>query len=164
MRPAVQKFLWFGFLMAVAVAIAVMLIGAFRQAKPDWLDAETKALALLAAGAFFAYKIFSGYQTIDLKLSLRCERSTVSETTDLLVVFASLCKGDRGSLRIHDMQARFKWSPAKTAVHPFIGFDRLSFNTVGSGADAGRKRLDWTRSSSKSAFIAPAARKSQKRR
>jgi hypothetical protein len=153
-NPVVRKYLWKGGLIAAAGAIVVMLICAFRYDKPDWLDAESKALALLAAGGFFVYKVISGYQKIDLKLSLRCERTSMSETTDLIIVFASLTKGDRGSLHMHDMQARFTWSPEHTVIVPFVGFDRLSFNTGQSGVDKGRKRLDWGRNNSSSPFIA----------
>jgi hypothetical protein len=154
MGSAVRKYLCIGILIVATVAIGAMLVCAFQQNKPDWLDAEAKAFALLAAGGFFFYKVISGYQKIDLKLSLRCERSSVNESTDLIIIFASLAKGDRGSLRIHDMQARFTWTPGHTAILPFIGFDRLSFNTVQSGVDKGRKRLDWVRTNSKSPFIA----------
>jgi hypothetical protein len=150
----IRKCLEIGVLIAVTLAIAVMLVCAFGKDKPDWLDAESKALALLAAGAFFLYKVASGYQKIDLKLSLRCERTSINEITDIIVIFADLTKGDRGSLRIHDIQARFTWSLEDAVIRPFVGFDRLSFNTVRSGTDTGRKRLDWARANLKSPFIA----------
>jgi hypothetical protein len=154
MSPASRKYTWIAVLIAAAVATVAMLASAFKHDKPDWLDAETKALALLAAGGFFVYKVISGYQKVDLKLSLRCERSAVSESADLIVVFASLSKGDRGSLRIHDMQARFTWAPDSSVTLPFVGFDRLSFNTTEKDGGKSRKRLDWSRANAQSPFIA----------
>jgi hypothetical protein len=140
-------------LVAVVLATGAALVWAFEHDSPDWLDAITKAFALLATGAFFVYKVVAGYQKIDLRLSLRCERSAIDSNTDLLVVFASLEKGDRGSMRIHDMQARFTWPDTTPNVVPFVGFERLSCNTKNTGPDTGRKLLEWSRPNSHSPFI-----------
>jgi hypothetical protein len=88
--PAVQKYVFMDVLMVAAVAIVSMLVCAIRQGHPDWLDAEAKALVLLVASVFFLYTFIGGHQRVDLELSLRCERTSVNETTDLVIVFANL--------------------------------------------------------------------------
>jgi hypothetical protein len=118
---------------------------------PAWLDAVAKSVALFAAASFFFYKLYTGYHVINLALSVRCERTPLDGDRDLVVVFATLTKGDRGSLALHDLQARFTTSGGSQLV-PFAGFERSSYRTdplpIGD-----RKVLNWSLRSENSPFI-----------
>lgn len=92
-----------------------------------------EVIAYGSAGAFLIYKTLSGYFITDLSLKIRCERFA-SADADNLSVTASLKKGEKGTIRIHDARVRLTNATAGTVLDEktMIGTDRLSFNTDAS--------------------------------
>ncbi len=54
-----------------------------------------QTFGLAAAGVFFAWKLASGYQAVNMSLSLQLRRQPLDATHDYLVIGLSLEKGDR---------------------------------------------------------------------
>ena len=108
----------------------------------DW-DHLTKALALLAALLFFAYKAISGYMVTNMSLKLACTRQPSDQSHDDLTLSITLLKGDRGSVAIHDATVRLYRADGgdndKPEPIPLTSIKRLSFNTVSSGSANGKK-------------------------
>jgi hypothetical protein len=80
------------------------------------------------AAAFFAYKAIAGYFYVQMSLSVSSDRVRTHPDKDILVVVAKLKKGDRGSVRLHDAQARITYDGQSQAVS-FVGIHRLSVTT-----------------------------------
>ena len=139
--------------LVMMVSLVCLIAWAFTKDKPDWLDAVVKALAALAAAAFFLWKLIAGYQKLNLKLTLRFERSSLldNEDEDVLVITASLCKGERGSVRLHDMQARVTCEGRPPKPLSFVGFERLSYYT--DALDGVRKKIYWNQESGSAQFL-----------
>ena len=104
--------------------------------------------ALGAAGAFFIYKLFTGYFVSNLSISIECFRqSNMDGESDFLSVTATLDKGDRGSINLHDAQVRATW-PNGELTESLIGLNRLSFKTNNVG-NYKVKLVNWRTLSSK---------------
>lgn len=86
-------------------------------------------VALLAAAGYFVYRWTVGYFIQNLSLRLECLRQpTVENGYDYVRVTVFLSKGERGSLDIHDAQAKAAWVGGEL-VESLVGIDRLSFKT-----------------------------------
>ena len=83
--------------------------------------------AYLAAGIFFAYKLFAGYFMTNLSITLTTARQHSTREQDHLVVSVELAKGDRGTVQLHDCQVKISWND-KAVIRPLIGADRRSKN------------------------------------
>jgi hypothetical protein len=110
---------------------------------PEDVKAIAETVALGCAAVFFIYKFVSGYLYVDMSLSIALDRSRKDVSTDWIVVTATIKKGSRGSVRIHDAQARVSYD-GRTQLMQFVGFHRLSYATEMLGKME-RKRVDWTR-------------------
>jgi hypothetical protein len=112
------------------------------------------AIAVLLGGAFFIYKVRSGYHITNLKLSLSCKRQACpgSSTEDYVVVTTKIAKLDRGSVEIHDLIASFSIAsnPNPTEVR-FGGIRRCSFEPANDGTSA--KRINSDKISKTSPFL-----------
>jgi hypothetical protein len=88
-----------------------------------------ECFAYVSGGAFLIYKVLSGYFLTDLSLKISCERFTLAGV-DNLSVTATVKKGDKGAIRIHDARVRIT-DAVGTILHEkaLIGTNRLSFNT-----------------------------------
>jgi hypothetical protein len=117
----------------------------------ETIKAIAESIAFGCAGAFFIWKLRSGYQIMNLSLGLQCRRTARDADTDLLIVTATLTKGDRGSLEVHDAQARFT---IRERVHTasFAGLERSGYKTESLSA-AERHVLNWSRRSKSSPFL-----------
>jgi hypothetical protein len=117
----------------------------------ETIKAIVESIAFGCAGAFFIWKLRSGYQVVNLSLGLQCHRSARDPDTDLLVASVTLTKGDRGSLDVHDAQARFTIRD-KVRTASFAGFERSSYTTESLPA-AERHVIDWSTRSKSSPFL-----------
>lgn len=89
----------------------------------DW----SEAFAWICAGGFFLYKMLSGYLISNLTLSLACDRKTADVGADFLVVRATLKKGDRGAVALHDVIAEVSpAAPGEDQAKPLAATRRLS--------------------------------------
>src|SRR5215467_11298262 len=89
-----------------------------------------QALGILGAGLYFGYKIWQGYNIIDLSVSAECSRQKTqadnqADKKDYLFVNVDLEKGERGSLRLHDARVRVHYfSSGKSDYCGLRGIDR----------------------------------------
>lgn len=111
---------------------------------PAWIDAVAKLLGVIGALGFFLYKWRTGYHKINLELSIACERVPMDADREHLSITATLKKGDRGSLRLHDLQARVTTDADGAVVLPFIGFERLSYERPSRRTTHGRRLVQWS--------------------
>lgn len=89
----------------------------------DW----SEAFAWVSAGGLFLYKTVSGYLISNLTLSVSCERKNAGIGVDFLVVRATLKKGDRGAVALHDATAQVSpAAPGETNSKTLAGISRLS--------------------------------------
>jgi hypothetical protein len=96
-------------------------------------------LAFLGAALFFGFKILSGFFVYNLSVTLRCKREPVNTPGyDLLIITASLKKGDMSALTLHDIQARVSYGKKHIEV-AFEGILRTSYRT--DSVSAGRRKL-----------------------
>jgi hypothetical protein len=66
-----------------------------------------QALVWLAGGLFFAYKTFSGQNIVGMSLAVTATRSPAPQSADdYLAITLTLTGGERGTIRLHDAQAR----------------------------------------------------------
>jgi hypothetical protein len=73
-----------------------------------------QAFVWLAGGIFFGYKAFSGYQIVNLSVTVDAVRSGEKDSgNDFLKVAVSLSKGDRGTVQLHNIRGRIR---AETGV------------------------------------------------
>lgn len=120
----------------------------------DALKNLFQALAFGAAGAFFLYKWTSGFLVTNLSLSIECDRKPRADKThDDLSVLAKVSKGDRGSIILHDAQARISHGNP-----PYVSFAdtvRLSFEPAADSrfATEERKVIKWDEISRESPLI-----------
>jgi len=95
-----------------------------------------EAAAWLAGGLFFGYKAWSGYFLVNMSIKVECQRRRRGTSgIDDLQVTVILSKGNRGTLQLHDIQARITPDAGRAHIVPFEGFDRLkhlpeSFETM----------------------------------
>ena len=92
-----------------------------------------EVIAYGSAGVFLIYKTLSGYFITDLSLKISCKRF-VSADADNLSVTATLKKGEKGTIRVHDARVRLTNASAGTALgeKTMVGTNRLSFTTDAS--------------------------------
>lgn len=115
-------------------------------------------IALLSGAAFFAYKAISGYLITNVSIKLRCVRQHIpGATDDHLKVTITLEKGDRGTVQIHDVQARVctaigKLPPIFETDFDSLGVDRRSFKHKSFG-NTERAVINWDRLSQTSPFL-----------
>jgi hypothetical protein len=94
-----------------------------------------EAAAYAGAAGFFLYKAFSGYLISNLTLSLTCQREhSKQQGTDFLVVMATIKKGDRGAVSLHDSRAAVSYGePIREYSKELSGTNRLSFASKRDG-------------------------------
>jgi len=93
------------------------------------IETTTKVLAFAGASLFFGFKVFSGFFLFNLSVALKCDRKPKPGTElDLLVITATLKKGDMSALALHDIRAKVSFDD-KPQVIPFSGFLRASYET-----------------------------------
>jgi len=124
-----------------------------------WTLDRIKTLAEIAAyGAalvFFIYKACAGYLITELSLTIVCIRAHCSSDTqrDDLCAAATVKKGEKGTLRLHDAQARVtevRANPAPPTILDLIGVERLSFQPDRTKwPKKTRKKINWKLSESK---------------
>jgi hypothetical protein len=110
-------------------------------------------LALLAAAVFFMYKAVTGYLITNMSIELQCFRQPIPhKAEDYLHVIMTLTKGDKGTVRIHDAQARMHIEGEEHRTVSFSGASRLSFITK---TVEGFKRhvINWDTRSEKNPFL-----------
>ncbi|MEA2204377.1 MAG: hypothetical protein QOE77_1153 [Blastocatellia bacterium] len=117
----------------------------------EW-ESIAKTLGFFAAAVFFIYKAISGYLITNMAVKLDFNRQRSANDMDYLVVTASLSKGDRGSVNIHDAQGRLRYDGSEPPPVPLIGVERLSYKTVTLN-DEEQKQIDWDKRSESSPFI-----------
>ena len=87
-----------------------------------------QAPAWLGAAVFFGYKAWSGYFVVNLSIKVEwVRRSRAGEADDLLQVTPVLAKGDRGSVRLHDVQIRVTPDGGEERVIWLDDFRRLGW-------------------------------------
>jgi len=64
----------------------------------DSLEQCLKVIALLGDGGFFAWKLYTGWLIINLKLSLRLDRASKTSDTDYLGITVMLKQGNTYSI------------------------------------------------------------------
>jgi hypothetical protein len=109
--------------------------------KPEDVKAIAETIALISAAGFFIYKIYDGYFFVDLSLSISSKRSHSTDEADLLVITVKLKKGSRGSIRLHDVQAKLSYDE-QVQSRAFVGFHRQSYKTDPVG-HTDRKTVNW---------------------
>jgi len=101
----------------VALRYASVVIGAVGHATPsegvknlsEIVKNGAQAFVWLAGGAFFGYKAFSGYQIMNLSVSVDASRSADKDGgKDFLKVAVTLSKGDRGTVQLHNIKGRIR--------------------------------------------------------
>jgi hypothetical protein len=103
-----------------------------------------EALALVCAACFFIYKLIAGYLFTDLSVKVEAGRCRILGEYDVLVITATLKKGERGSVQIHDAQVRISYDNVTqdAEIIPMLGFLRLSYGTENLGKKE-RQFIKW---------------------
>ena len=99
---------------------------------PTTLDAVEqwlKVIALVAGGAFFAWKLLTGWLIINLRMSLKLERSAKSPDIDYLGITLTLEKGTTDSIWLQHITARANW-PNRVNPEPIDMSDELRWLKV----------------------------------
>ena len=95
----------------------------------DTIETITKILAFAGAALFFGFKALSGFFLFNLSVALKCERKAKpASDLDVLVVTATLRKGDMSALVLHDIQAKVSFDD-KAQMIPFSEIFRSSYET-----------------------------------
>jgi hypothetical protein len=119
----------------------------------DILKNLATALALVAGGGYFIYKVLSGYEVINVKLAVTTSRTPMPNSDrDYLNVVATFTKGDRGSVLLHDAQVRIKPHTGDPQQLAFVGVERLSIRLAVQG-DLQRQEIRWGTRSQDAAFL-----------
>jgi hypothetical protein len=99
-----------------------------------------QALVWLAGGLFFAYKTFSGQNIVGMSLAVTATRYPVPKSMDdYLAIMITLTGGERGTIRLHDVQARLV---PEGADEKRVEFDLKRLNHTWN-EDAGRGIVRW---------------------
>ena len=69
------------------------------------IDMWLKIVALVGAGAFFGWKLLTGWLFINLKVSIRLERAPKNMEEDHLAITVLLDKGSRDSIWLEHVSA-----------------------------------------------------------
>ena len=118
---------------------------------PEDAKAIAETIALVSAAAFFIYKVVAGYLYVELSLAVSTTRTHLDSEIDLLVISAKLKKGSRGSVRLHDAQAKITYDKMVKYI-PFLGIHRLSY-VSGLLSSTDRKTINWDKSSKSSPLL-----------
>ena len=98
-----------------------------------------QAFVWLAGGVFFGYKGFSGYQIVNLSVSVDAIRSAdKGSNNDILKVAVTLSKGDRGTVQLHNIKGRIRVK-GRTREEADTVLEELSFDAF--RLDHGRRPL-----------------------
>lgn len=118
----------------------------------ETLKVWAEFVAYSSAGVFLIYKVLSGYFITDLSMRISCERFARESGTDYVAVTATLKKGDKGTIRIHDAKVRITNNDGKVMDEQHMrGVDRLSFTTD----RVDRKRVNFDRLAEKTWLSLP---------
>jgi hypothetical protein len=103
--------------------------------------------AWTAAGAFFAYRFYTGWFHPDLSLNLICDRKPVligSAPTpmDFLTVVATVKKGPNMTIRLVDLQARATFG-GETREKRFEGIERRCLEIRKANGSFEGQKVDW---------------------
>lgn len=99
-----------------------------------------QALVWIAGGLFFAYKTFSGQNIVGMSLTVTATRHPVPQSADdYLAIMVTLTGGERGTIRLHDAQARLV--PEHAGEEP-VKFDLTRLNHTWE-EDPGRGVVRW---------------------
>lgn len=98
----------------------------------ETLKNSAEAFAWACAGGFLLYKAVSGYMISNLSLSVACLRQRAASGKDYLVVTASLKKGDRGAVSLHEVIASVFGTDGKHETKRLSATRRLSSIKLGS--------------------------------
>jgi len=119
----------------------------WQNARPigETLKAWAETIAYASGGVFLIYKVLAGYFITDVSLTISSVRAPREQGHDYLSVTASLKKGDKGTIRIHDARVRITQQMSDNVVDEqrMIGIDRLSYTTD----QTGRLRIDFSKAS-----------------
>ncbi len=119
----------------------------------EWVKDLFQVVALMAAAGFFLYKVIAGHLFPNLEVSLDCSRQPNSHSgKDFLKITVTLTKGEYGTLRIHDVQARITSENSAARFVSFIGVDRRSFLCERFNGQE-RKIIDWVNRSKQNPFL-----------
>lgn len=128
----------------------------FSQHVSWWTIEHVKTLfevaAYVAALIFFVYKAGTGYMITEMALTISCKRARCSRSDDHLAVVATLKKGKKGTLRLHDAQARIisLGAPPHTQIEDLISVERLTFRKDSTKWPwKTRRKIAWTTSRKK---------------
>lgn len=72
-------------------------------------EAVLKVVALIGAGAFFLWKLFTGWLIVNLKVSIKLERVPMTLDLDHLGISVLFEKGATDSIWLEAVSARVKW-------------------------------------------------------
>jgi len=106
------------------VGIGGLMISTFTE-KPDDFKSVVEGFAVLAAAGYFFQRLLSGYFVVNLSVAVAVERMKEDER-DLLAVTATLEKGDRGTLSLHDVVIRVV-SEGGTPIVQQVDVQRFAF-------------------------------------
>src|SRR2546427_3280903 len=126
-----------GIVLAIVVVIvavpAALLVRSLDSAKTLAEVGKNffEAVAWLSAGLFFGYKALSGYLITNISMKVDCERRAKpeSQVDDYLLITITLTKGDKGTVQLHDAQARIGTPTGYLAPLFFVGVNRRSFGS-----------------------------------
>ena len=100
------------------------------QKYADIIKNIATALGILATALYFAIKILGGYEVLNVKLAVRSKReSKPNSDRDYLAITATVTKGDRASVQLHDAQARITVNGLSHEI-AFKGVERLSIKKI----------------------------------
>lgn len=123
-----------------------------RNGSMDFAKSLAEIIALAAAAGFFLYRALAGYFIVNMSSRIHCRRQHISGTTeDYLQVTLELSKGDKGTIQIHDAQAKFTMANGLKYLRPFLGIDRRGHKP--DSANENRKKIDWGMQSKKNPLL-----------
>lgn len=114
--------------------------------------------ALISAGGFFLYKAISGYLVTNLSLKLSCVRQRIpGSKEDYVKATVAMEKGDRGTVKIHDILGTVctiggMKTPIASTNFDFLGIDRRSFKEI-PFANTHRAEITWNKLSETRPFL-----------
>jgi hypothetical protein len=76
----------------------------------DLVEQWLKITALAGGGLFFAWKLFTGWLIINLKLSIKLDRASKTSDVDHLAISVVFEKGTTDSIWLKDITARATWA------------------------------------------------------
>ena len=99
-------------------------------------------LGVLAAGIYFAWRVYRGYFVQNLSLDLQLRRCAADAELDYLDITTKLTKGDRNTTRFEDMEVRVWWPGAiKRRIEKIETIRRYSFGEPeGQPPEKGQKK------------------------